>query len=72
MLNSFKKINNQIDKLNSINIINNYPFNLNTKLKDNIIETKNEIELEYIKNYYKDSTKKNIIKGSNEVQIFIY
>jgi hypothetical protein len=72
MNNSFKKINNQIDKLNSINIINNYPFNLNTKLKDNIIETKNEIELEYIKNYYKDSTKKNIIKGSNEVQIFIY
>ncbi len=72
MLNNFKKIINKIEKLNSINIINNYPFNLNSKLKDNIIETKKEIELEYIKNYYKDSNQKNIIKGSNEVKIFIY
>ena len=61
-----------LDKILSINNINKYPYNLNIKLKDNIIETKKEIELEYIKNYYKDSTQKNIIKGSNEVKIFIY
>lgn len=74
MFNEFEKINNKIDKLNSITNINNYPFNLNNKLKDNIIQTKKEIELEYIKNYiFKDSqNQKNIIKGSNEVKIFIY
>ena len=74
MFNTFEKISNILDKFNSINNINNYPFNLNAKLKDNIIQTKKEIELEYIKNYiFKDSqNKKNIIKGSNEVQIFIY
>lgn len=74
MFNEFEKINNKIDKLNSITNINNYPFNLNSKLKDNIIQTKKEIELEYIKNYiFKDSqNQKNIIKGSNEVKIFIY
>lgn len=74
MFNEFEQISNKIDKLNSINNINNYPFNLNSKLKDNIIQTKKEIELEYIKNYiFKDSqNQKNIIKGSNEVKIFIY
>lgn len=74
MFNKFEKIKNKIDKLNSITNINNYPFNLNSKLKDNIIQTKKEIELEYIKNYiFKDSkNQKNIIKGSNEVKIFIY
>lgn len=74
MFNEFEKIKNKIDKLNSITNINNYPFNLNSKLKDNIIQTKKEIELEYIKNYiFKDSqNQKNIIKGSNEVKIFIY
>ena len=74
MFNEIEKINNKIDKLNSITNINNYPFNLNSKLKDNIIQTKKEIELEYIKNYiFKDSlNQKNIIKGSNEVKIFIY
>jgi hypothetical protein len=74
MLNKFEKISNKIDKLNSITNINNYPFNLNSKLIDNIIQTKKEIELEYIKNYiFKDSqNQKNIIKGSNEVKIFIY
>lgn len=56
MFNEIEKINNKIDKLNSITNINNYPFNLNSKLKDNIIQTKKEIELEYIKNYiFKDS-----------------
>ncbi len=63
---------NNLDKILSIDNINKYPYNLNLKLKDNIIQTKKEIELEYIKNFYIDSNQKNIIKGSNEVKIFIY
>ena len=33
----------KLDLLISIENINSYPFNLNNKLNDNIIETKNEI-----------------------------
>lgn len=49
-----------------------YPFNLNKNLEKNVIFTKKEIELEYIKDF-------NILKeknktGSNELNntIFIY
>jgi hypothetical protein len=53
--------------------INKFPFNLNLDLTKNIIFTKNEIELEYIKDYniYKDQKNK---KGSNEIKnnIHIY
>jgi len=61
--------------LSSLENINEYPFNLNDKLYDNIIETKKEIELEYIKNYklpvYQEKDKKNI-KGAYEHTIYIY
>ena len=62
----------------------NYPFNLINNLKDNIISTKNEIELEYIKDFNifkdKDKNKDNIqskknefkIGGSNTKKIYIY
>lgn len=65
----------QVDLLTSIENINSYPFNLNNKLIDNIIETKNEIELEYINNYsipiFVNTTEKKI-KGSYENSIYIY
>lgn len=65
----------KLDLLISIENLNNYPFNLNDKLHDNIIETKNEIELEYIHNFLisdsvNDTAKK--IKGSYENTIFIF
>lgn len=53
--------------------ITKFPFNLNLDLTKNIVFTKNEIELEYIKEYniYKDQKNK---KGSNEIKnnIHIY
>lgn len=65
----------KVDLLTSIENINSYPFNLNNKLIDNIIETKNEIELEYINNYLIPvfvNTKEKKIKGSYENSIYIY
>lgn len=60
-----------LDKLNSINNITYYPYDLNNNLIDNIIETKKEIELEYSKNYIFNDSKK--IKGSSEKNnIFIF
>jgi hypothetical protein len=62
-----------VNKLNSIYYLDKYPFNLNTKLKDNIINTKKEIELEYIKNYILTQSKdKKNIKGANEISILIF
>lgn len=64
---------NQLDKILSIKNINKYPYNLNLKLKDNIINTKKEIELHYIKNFIlQDTIEKNNIKGANEIQILIF
>ena len=55
--------------------ITKYPFNLNIDLAKNIIFTKNEIELEYIKDYNIYIDKKNK-KGSNEfknnIKIYSY
>jgi hypothetical protein len=55
--------------------ITKFPFNLNTDLSKNIIFTKNEIELEYIKDYNIYIDKKNK-KGSNEfknnIKIYSY
>jgi hypothetical protein len=63
------------DLLLSIENINFYPFNLNNNINDNIIETKKEIELEYIQHFLKpifiESGKKNI-KGAQESTIFIF
>jgi NAD(P)H-hydrate repair Nnr-like enzyme with NAD(P)H-hydrate dehydratase domain len=53
------------DKINIIS--KKYPYNLNNK--DNIIFTKNELELEYIKDYYQDKQKNK--SGSSE-KSFIY
>jgi len=65
----------KLDLLISIENINSYPFNLNNKLNDNIIETKNEIELEYINNFSIPvfaNTQEKKIKGSYENSIYIY
>lgn len=61
------------NKILSINNILKYPYNLN--IKDNILETKKEIELEYIKDFKILKKKKNYSnrKGKNELKyIFIY
>ena len=55
----------------------NYPFNLINNLKDNIINTKNEIELEYMKelNIFKDKEENNRelkIGGISAKKIYIY
>ena len=66
---------NSLNLLNSIENINYYPFNLNDNLQDNIIETKNEIELEYKKNLKKivDISSNNIKKeGGYKSFIYIY
>lgn len=66
---------NKINLLTSIENNNKYPFNLNNKLKDTIIETKNEIELEYKKHFIISiltDTKNKKIKGSYENSIYIY
>lgn len=66
---------NKFDLLVSIENLNYYPFNLNDKLHDNIIETKNEIELEYVHNFLISEPVNNTakkIKGSNENIIFIF
>lgn len=65
----------KLDLLTSIENINSYPFNLNNKLNDNIIETKNEVELEYINNFSIPiyvNTKEKKIKGSYENTIYIF
>lgn len=52
-----------------------YPFNLISNLKNNIINTKNEIELEYVKdlNTYKDTkTIKDMKSGGIQKKIKIY
>lgn len=51
---------------------NNYPFNLIDNIKDNVIITRNELELEYSKDLdvYKE---KNInVIGKNEIKINVY
>jgi hypothetical protein len=65
----------KLDLLISIENINSYPFNLNNKLNDNIIETKNEVELEYINNFSIPifiNIQEKKIKGSYENTIYIY
>lgn len=48
-----------------------YPYNLNINLEKNIIFTKKEIEIEYIKDYNIYQEKNKI--GSNEIsKIYIY
>lgn len=72
-MNSNNNYINNLDLLFSLKNINKYPYNLNLKLKDNIINTKKEIELEYIQNFIlKDSEEKNNIKGANEINVLIF
>ena len=55
-----------------------YPFNLIQNLKNNIINTKNEIELEYVKdlNTFKDTktiTNDKLKSGGNQTKkIYVY
>ena len=58
--------------------ITQYPFNLIENIKDNIINTKNEIELEYSKDLHIYKEKKNDImigkfeKKNNNIYIYYY
>ena len=51
-----------------------YPFNIIENINDNVIRTRNEIELEYSKdlNIYKNKNQKNKIVGNSEKNINIY
>lgn len=62
------------NKLLKVYTNDNYPFNLIKNLKDNIISTKNEIELEYKKdlNTFTDIKKNEIKDGGVEKKIKIY
>lgn len=62
----------KLELLTSIENINLYPFNLNNNLIDNIIETRKEIELEYVNNYTFINTQEKKIKGAYENTIFIF
>ena len=65
---------NNYNKIISLDNKSDYPFNLILNLKD-IIETKKEIELEYVKEFKILKDKKQIKKGGDiikEAGIFIY
>jgi hypothetical protein len=52
-----------------------YPFNLIENIKDNVINTRNEIELEYSKdlNIYKNKENTNKIgKSEKKIRIYMY
>lgn len=51
-----------------------YPYNIIENIKDNVISTRNEIELEYSKdlNIYKNKNQENKIVGNGEKNINIY
>lgn len=69
-------INSNLEKFLTLENIYIYPYNLNFKLKDNIIETKKEIELEYIKAYKNTEVYKKINlkkkQGGKKQIIIIY
>lgn len=62
------------NKLLKVYTNDNYPFNLIKNLKDNVINTKNEIELEYKKdlNTFVDTKKNELKNGGIEKKIKIY
>ena len=63
------------NKIISLDNKSDYLFNLMLNLKDNVIETKKEIELEYVKEFKILKDKKQIKKGGDivkEAGIFIY
>ncbi len=49
-----------------------YPFNLIDNIKDNVIDTRNEIELEYSKDLKIYKNKENAKIGKSEKKIYIY
>jgi hypothetical protein len=72
-----------LDSLNLYSILlknynkSNYPFNLIDNIKDNVINTRKEIELEYSKdlNIFQEKNKNLLNKnvtGKNESKISIY
>lgn len=67
---------NEYDKFKALKDDNKYPFNLINNLKHNILETKKEIDLEYIKNFKKELNilrhKDKISGGAIEKEILIY
>jgi hypothetical protein len=72
--NSFNSFNNY-NKIISLDSKSDYPFNLILNLKDNIIETKKEIELEYVKEFKILKDTDQIKKGGNDIKeagILIY
>lgn len=60
------------NKLLSIENKSAYPFNLLDNLNDNIINTKKEIELEYIKDYAIYKEKNNLKEGAKKIKSYIY
>jgi len=72
-MSSFNSFNNY-NKIINLDNKSEYPFNLILNLKDNIIETKKEIELEYVKEFKILKDKKQIKKGGiiKEAGIFVY
>jgi len=62
------------NKIISLDNKSDYPFNLVSNLKDNIIETKKEVELEYVKGFKVLKDQKQVKKGGDikEAGIFIY
>ncbi len=60
------------DKILSVNSKSKYPFNLISNLKDNVIETKKEIELEYVKNFVLKPAGVKEGKGYTDILIYMY
>ena len=58
----------EYNKLKELKNDSNYPFNLINSLKHDILETKKQIDLEYIKDYKKNSKS----GGSIQKEILIY
>jgi hypothetical protein len=67
---------NEYNKLKELKDDSKYPFNIINNLKHNILETKKEIDLEYIKNFKKDldilQHKDKISGGTIQKEILIY
>ena len=51
-----------------------YPYNLNSNIKENVIFTHNEIELEYLKDYniYVDKKIKGSYDKKNIINVYVY
>lgn len=67
-MNTFDNYN----KILSVSNNSNYPYNLISNLKHNVIETKKEVDLEYVKNYVLQSTDKKGGLVQKDIVIYFY